>query len=844
MKSKKLNFNLNMLQSILLGSSLLLMTSPAFAVKTTDGHGNVGYDTAAECDAAVANGTAKFYRPFTSHPPLKRNGEASVQSLTLKDVTAENYSRGACDIGVGRSNDRDGVSSRLIGKYVPYSPAMPVNVYFDDQNKVVRATMKQCDNNFGGNLPRPVPAAAVTASSECFVTIVNAEVYEPRTQTVVKAPAYKRYEVVPATYKMIEEKVLVSPEYTRQIPVPATYKTIEEEVEVKPATTREEIVPATYKVVTDQVMVRPESKRFEIIPETYKTVTEQVIATPASKTIKVIPAVYEDKMETVAERPATMRVETIPATFKTVTEEVVVRPEYTSYEPISLPMRAVTEQVLFTDAGARIEATDGAYRTVSERVLVKEATTRLVEVPAVYTTVTEQVKVADSSTEWKRGKAWLSKALETRSAKDFKVGADGRVNGSRVDAEILADKYMAEAQTGVSSSSASTTPATSTASATSSAKVRKGAKSTGGDDLICLVQIPERFETITRQVLKTPATVRTEIVPAVYSTVTHKVLDRQPATRKIDVPATYQTVTSQVIDIEKLREQGYKFDNAGNITATPSGDRVIRASQVPNASVDSSAKKGTDSAASGAISGTEAYVREIIIPAEKRMETRQVVDTPATTRTVVVPSAVQTIKRRVLVSEAKSTEVEIPATYQTITRQVVDKPASTREVVIPAEYKTVERRVVDVPASTNSIPVPAVTKLVKRRVIDAAATTRDKVIPAVYKMQARQVIDQAETTREIEVPAVYETITTKVKVADASTERRAIMCEANATPAKISEIQRALKAAGYNPGSINGRINARTIKAINRYQVDKQLPVDAGGKYLNIDTVNSLGVSF
>ena len=36
----------------------------ALAGMVTDPQGNVGYDTAAECDAAVTAGTAKFYKPF------------------------------------------------------------------------------------------------------------------------------------------------------------------------------------------------------------------------------------------------------------------------------------------------------------------------------------------------------------------------------------------------------------------------------------------------------------------------------------------------------------------------------------------------------------------------------------------------------------------------------------------------------------------------------------------------------------------------------------------------------------------------------------------------------------
>lgn len=133
----------------------LFISAHAHAGMVTDSHGNVGYDTAAECDAAVQAGQAKFYQSFTHKPPLLRAGEKSVRAATIRDL-GEQYRLGACDIGVGRKLGRDGVASALQGKYVPYSPDMPVNVYSDATGKPVRVSMKQCDNWFSDRAPRPV----------------------------------------------------------------------------------------------------------------------------------------------------------------------------------------------------------------------------------------------------------------------------------------------------------------------------------------------------------------------------------------------------------------------------------------------------------------------------------------------------------------------------------------------------------------------------------------------------------------------------------------------------------------------------------------------------------------
>lgn len=134
-----------------------LASIPAQADMVTDAHGNVGYSTAAECDAAVHDGSAKFYQPFTQHKPLIRKGEKGVQPARIRNLGAE-YKYGACDMGVGKKLNREGVSAALQGRYIPFSPDMPINAYSDATGAIVRVTMAQCDNWFSGNAPRPVAA--------------------------------------------------------------------------------------------------------------------------------------------------------------------------------------------------------------------------------------------------------------------------------------------------------------------------------------------------------------------------------------------------------------------------------------------------------------------------------------------------------------------------------------------------------------------------------------------------------------------------------------------------------------------------------------------------------------
>jgi peptidoglycan hydrolase-like protein with peptidoglycan-binding domain len=161
-------------------------------------------------------------------------------------------------------------------------------------------------------------------------------------------------------------------------------------------------------------------------------------------------------------------------------------------------------------------------------------------------------------------------------------------------------------------------------------------------------------------------------------------------------------------------------------------------------------------------------------------------------------------------------------------------------VQIPAQFKTVTRQIVDKAPTSRELPVAAQMRTVSYRVIDQPASVREEVVPAVYKTVSRQVVETAASMREIDVPGQQETLSREVKVSEASTEWRSILCETNATTAKLREIQDALMKAGYNPGPIDGVIRSQTMKAVNDYQRAKGLPVDA---YLNLETVKSLGVA-
>lgn len=207
-----MTMKMNILTAAVMTSGLAMFASSANAAMTTDSHGNVGYDSYEECVTAVKDGSAKFYTPYTYQNPKRQAGEATVKKMRLSEVmipqtvvnannlTASDYSAGACDLGVGQSNGRYGVSGALVGKYVPIAADMPVNVYMDKAGNPVRLSMQQCDNHFGAKFPTPIMSETKEATApEAQLAIIEDRLVEPvivETTRVIRPTKYSVKEVI------------------------------------------------------------------------------------------------------------------------------------------------------------------------------------------------------------------------------------------------------------------------------------------------------------------------------------------------------------------------------------------------------------------------------------------------------------------------------------------------------------------------------------------------------------------------------------------------------------------------------------------------------------------------
>lgn len=230
----------------------------------------------------------------------------------------------------------------------------------------------------------------------------------------------------------------------------------------------------------------------------------------------------------------------------------------------------------------------------------------------------------------------------------------------------------------------------------------------------------------------------------------------------------------------------------------------------------------------------------------------------ASKKLTVVPAQYRWEEERVLVKEASSKLIAMPAVYRKTTEKVLVRPAyttwkkgrgpierideATGEIMclveIPAQYRDVHRHIVEKPASTRSIEIPAEYKVVKRRVLVEPAKTVEVEIPAEYQTVRVKRVAEGPKENRIPVEGDFQEVTETRMISEGSLEWRPILCETNTTPRVVSRLQSALKAAGYNPGPIDGVIGSETMAAVSRYQRDNSLP---SGK-LTIEMLRKLGV--
>lgn len=370
--------------------------------------------------------------------------------------------------------------------------------------------------------------------------------------------------------------------------IPPKFRTVTEKTLAKAEGEKLEIIPAKYEWTTEKVLVSNGGEKLITIPAKYKIVTEKVkvadgetfwtFSTNGPRSAKSTQAKLADERRLAAARTAGAPL-----------DNAKVGSCYAEYY-IPAKYGTQTEKVLVKEPSTRIEVIPAKYENVTEKVLVRDASEKVVTIPAKYKTVTEKVLVRPAYTTWKVSECSGGACLPGQ--------VPNRVAGSKDRIDVATGEVM------------------------------------------CLVEIPAQYRTITKRVMVEPPTTKRISVPAEYKTVTVRKMVQPPQEKVVEIPAEYKTVSKKA-KIADAETYWCPVGTNGKSCKAPSG-------KVGQATGDA--------------------LCLLAKPDRYKTITKRVLAEPAKTKRVTIPSQYKTVKVRKLVSPPQERRITIPASYQTVTR--------------------------------------------------------------------------------------------------------------------------------------------------------------------------------
>ena len=354
-------------------------------------------------------------------------------------------------------------------------------------------------------------------------------------------------------------------------------------------------------------------------PAKYETKAEKVLVREAAEKIETIPAKYEWVEQKVTLNAAHTKLVPVAAKYEKVSEKIEVSPAQkvwvTSMKKSALPVSptllsaAKASGVKLNEAEAgmcfREYYQPAQFKTETKDILVKEASEKVETIPAKYETVEEKVLVKEAS----------KKIVEVPATY-----------------EMVTEKVLIE-------------PA-KTVWKKGKGPIERIDNTTG--EIMCLVEIPAKYKTIKKQVIKTAATTKEVEVPAVYETVKVSKLVTPAEEKRTKVPEEYKQLAKRV----KTADATF-FWHASHDPQKPQG----------------------------AATGQQICLKEI--PAEFKTVEKQVVKVPASFRKEEVAAVTETVKVRKLVTKAEEKRTKIPAEYKEVAKRtkVGDERLEWRQVL-------------------------------------------------------------------------------------------------------------------------------------------------------------------
>ena len=190
----------------------------------------------------------------------------------------------------------------------------------------------------------------------------------------------------------------------------------------------------------------------------------------------------------------------IPEVTETVSEQVIDQPEGSEIRIVPATYEFYEEQVLVKEESVQYIVVPATYETVTEQVLVQAEIREVEVIPAVYEEITEEILVRPAYTTWKPGAGLIGGGASS----GYRQGSDGLFYGP--DGKVLPTLIQP----------------------------------TG--EILCKVEIPPKYKTVTRKRLVQAETTRENIIPAKYETITKEVVATPPRVEEVIIPAEYRTV--------------------------------------------------------------------------------------------------------------------------------------------------------------------------------------------------------------------------------------------------------------------------------------------------------------
>jgi len=318
------------------------------------------------------------------------------------------------------------------------------------------------------------------------------------------------------------------------------------------------------------------------------------------------------------------------------------------------------------------------------------------------------------------------------------------------------------------------------------------------------VMTPPVTETYQERVVDIPEHTATRTIPPVYGEVDRKVVVREGRVDHIQVPPTYRTVTeTEVIRPETTRTEVVPAEY----------ERVTERILVREAHTEW--RRGY-----GPVSDPDMprwpSDRDIVclieVPAEYRLETREVLRSP----------------ERVI-------HTTFPAEVRTRAREVIDQPAHEERREIPPVYSVVRERVVVQPERVETYTVPAVYRIVARTRVVTPGHAEWREFECRKVVHPRHPHDQdSDGERGALEPYTGPQVFYHPRVlAEGGRGEHGVAADGS-----IVRLQSALAQRGYYSGPIDGLFTIPTGDALTRFQRDKDLPL--GG--FNFATAQALNL--